>query len=184
MIININSFSQIKPLKSNTLIVLDIDDTIISFTNIDKKWWTNVYNTYLSYYKDDDKAYKKSEILWTKHILKDKPKLLDEYNFINFLEKISKNNCELIFLTARNKNISDLTMDQLSKCGLNINPSKVFFSRNKGNELKNIVEQNYSNVKDIIFVDDLEENLVNVQLEFNTSKHSKYNLKLYKINHN
>jgi hypothetical protein len=184
MIININNFSQIKPLKSNTLIVLDIDDTIMSFKNIDKTRWNDIYNTYLSYYKDDDKAYKKSEILWTKHISKSKPKLLDEHNFINFLGKISKNNCELIFLTARNKNISDLTMDQLSECGLNINPSKVFFSRNKGIELKNIVEQKYPNVKNIIFVDDLEGNLVNVQLEFNTSKHSKYNLDLYKINHN
>jgi hypothetical protein len=181
MIVNINSFYQIKPLNPNTLVVLDIDDTIMSFTTINKKWWNDTYNTYLLHYKDTEKAYKKSEKLWIKYISRSNPNLLDEINFINFLEKISENNCELIFLTARNKKISKLTMTQLSYCRINIESSKVFFSRNKGVELKNIVEQTYPNIKDIIFVDDLEENLVKVQLEFNTSK---YNLKLYKINHN
>jgi hypothetical protein len=53
MINHINSFSKINPVKPNTLVVLDIDDTIMSFSNIHKEWWNETY-TNLYYYDKEN----------------------------------------------------------------------------------------------------------------------------------
>jgi len=181
MIKHINSFSGISPIKPNTLVVLDIDDTIISFPNIHKDWWNETYTNL--YYYDKQNAYKQTNLLWLDRIVKSKPSLIDKKNFNKFLEQISQNNCELIFLTARDENIAELTINQLKYCNIDINPTKVFYNRHKGKELEYIVRNIYPNVKNIVFVDDLIENLINVAYTFNTPKLFKYNLELYKIKH-
>lgn len=181
MIKHINSFSKINPIKPNTLVVLDIDDTIMSFPNIDKEWWNETYTNL--YYYDKKNAYKQTSLLWLDRIVKSKPSLIDKKNLNNFLEQIKINNCELIFLTARDVNISEITIKQLNECNLNVNPTKIFYSREKGKELEYIVKNLYPNIKNIIFVDDLIENLINVAYTFNTPNLFKYNLELYKIKH-
>ena len=182
MIHNINSFSQITRPKSNTLIVFDIDETILTFPIINKNWWDRTVNKLLPIYKENTQEY--VELLWNNYISNLEPILLDSINLINFINKSVKNNCEIIFLTARDKSISKLTVNQLLKCDFNIDPSRIFYNKNKGIELKNIVTNYFPNVKNIIFVDDLDENLVNIQSTFNCFELLKYNLDLYKIKHN
>ena len=52
MIKHINTFSQINPIKPKTLVVLDIDETILRFQQIDNKWWDDTYTRLLPYYKE------------------------------------------------------------------------------------------------------------------------------------
>jgi predicted methyltransferase len=82
MIKHINSFSGISPIKPNTLVVLDIDDTIISFPNIHKDWWNETYTNL--YYYDKQNAYKQTNLLWLDRIVKSKPSLIDKKNFNKF----------------------------------------------------------------------------------------------------
>ena len=182
MINNINSFSEIIRPKSNTLIVLDIDETIINFPLIDKDWWDKTYDKLLPIYKENTQY--QTELLWNNYISNIEPRLLDSVNLINFINKSSKNNCQIILLTARDKSISKLTIKQLLKCGFSVHPSRIYYNKNKGIELKHIVQNIFPDVKDIIFVHDLYENLINVHSTFNCSKLSKYNIILYKIKHN
>jgi hypothetical protein len=84
MIHNINSFSQITRPKSNTLIVFDIDETIIGFPDIQKNWWDKTYTYLLPIYKENTPKY--TEILWNEYISNIKPKLLDPINLINFIQ--------------------------------------------------------------------------------------------------
>lgn len=178
MIKDITSFSQIEYIKPNSLVVLDIDETILTFSNINREWWDKTYNNFLHLYKNKDEANKQSEILWANNISKNTPIILDNVNLHIFLEKASENKCELIFLTARNKNISDLTMKQLNYCGINIDASKVFYNRDKGSELKNILENIFPNINHIIFIDDIINNLINVKSKITLD------LELYNIKHN
>ena len=136
MIKNIDSFSKIRSPISNTLVVLDIDDTLLSFQHFGKQWWDDTYRKLLPIYKEN--TYLQAELLWTKQISKIKPYPLDKYNLKNFLNGL-KYNCEIILLTARDKSISKLTIKQLNECELYIDPSRIFYSRNKGKELENIV---------------------------------------------
>jgi hypothetical protein len=181
MIKHINSFSQINPIKPKTLVVLDIDETILRFQQINKEWWDDTYTRLLPYYKE--KTFTHVELLWIKYISNNKPILLDKDNFYIFLENIKNENSELILLTARNESISFLTMKHLESCGLDINLSQVFYNKNKGEELQKIVTTIFPNIENILFVDDLEENLTNIQHVFNNDELSKYNLELYKIKH-
>ena len=181
MIKHINTFSQINPIKPKTLVVLDIDETILRFQQIDNKWWDDTYTRLLPYYKEKTSTH--VELMWIKHISNNKPILLDKDNFYIFLKNIENENCELILLTARNKSISFLTMKHLESCGLNINLSRVFYNINKGVELQKIVTTIFPDIQNILFVDDLEENLTNIQYVFSNEKLSKYNLELYKIKH-
>jgi hypothetical protein len=57
MIHSINSFSQIK-IKPNSLVVLDIDDTILHFSTIKKGWWTETFNKYYEIFENYDEAKK------------------------------------------------------------------------------------------------------------------------------
>ena len=180
MIKEINSFSKIKYPKSNTLVVLDIDETILSFNEIDNKWWNDTFSKLLPIYKEN--TYQQAELIWTEHVTKIKPQLLDSENFNKFFYQ-NINNCEIIFLTARNENISELTIKHLKDCNFDIHPSRIFYSRNKGEKLKEIVLNIFPDIQHILFVDDLEENLLNVLSTFNQSELSKYNLELYKIKH-
>ena len=53
-----------------------------------------------------------------------------------------------------------------------------YFNENKGEELNNIIEQYYSDCKDIIIIDDKEKNLTDINKSLDLFK---YNLHLYKI---
>lgn len=181
MFYHINSFSQINSIKPNTLVVLDIDETLITFHQVNTEWWDNTYNKLLPSYKEN--TYTHVELIWTDHVSNNNPILLDKDNLSNFLENIQRKNCELILLTARDKSISSLTVKHLKFCGLDIHKSRIFYNRNKGDELKYIVTTMFPYIQDIIFVDDLEDNLINIQNAFNNNELSKYNLKLYKIKH-
>lgn len=181
MINNISSFSEISRPKSNTLIVLDIDETIITFPTIDKNWWTNTYTLLYPIYYENTQA--QIEMLWNEYVSNIQPKVLDSINLFNFLNESKKNNCDIIFLTARYKSMSLQTLNHLKHVNIIIDPSRIFYNKNKGQELKNIVINKFRNVKNIIFVDDLNENLLNVQSVFSNNDLSKYNIKLYKIKH-
>lgn len=180
MIKYIDTFSKITLPMSNTLIVFDIDETILSFIDINKKWWNDNYERLLPIYKENTDE--QVELLWIDYVSKNKPILLDEYNFKFFLNSI-RYKCEIILLTARNEKIYELTIKHLNECKLNIHPSRIFFSKNKGKKLQDIVNNIFPNIKNIIFIDDIEENLISVLNVFNKKELSKYNLELYKIKH-
>jgi hypothetical protein len=181
MIKNINSFSQIDSIKPNSLVVLDIDDTIMKFQHVDTEWWDKIYNQLLPTYKEN--TYTQVELLWTDYVSNNKPVVQDKENLYKFLDTITIRNCQLILLTARDKSISLLTTKHLKECGIDMHWSRIFYSRNKGSELKYIVSTIFPEIQNIIFVDDLIENLIDIQTVFNTVELSKYNLELYKIKH-
>ena len=115
------------------------------------------------------------ELLWIKYIYNNKSLSLDKDNFYIFLENIKIMNCELILLTARDISTSLLTMKHLESCGFDIHLSRIFYNKNKGEELERIMTTMFPNIQNILFVDDYKENLIN------NDELSKYNLELYKI---
>jgi len=181
MIKYINSFSQINISNLKTLVVLDIDDTLISFKDVNTIWWDINYKKLYPIYKEN--TYNHLEKLWTDYIFNNNPMKLDTDNLTSFLKNIKNNNHELVILTARDKSILELTMRHLYDCGIYIDSSRVFFNRNKGYELKKIVMNLFPDVDNIIFVDDIIQNLVNVEISFNIPELLKYNLELYRIKH-
>jgi hypothetical protein len=170
----ISTFNEIK-LKPNSLVVLDIDDTLIYFDNINHNWWKEKFEYYYSYFKDYDNADIETYDIWISHITQVSPKLTDEYVF-KFFDDCLKNNCKIILLTARNKNNKNLTIKQLQECKLLFDEKDIYFDENKGDCLKNLITNVYTNFKSIIFVDDLENNLNDVKNSL-----TNYEIELYKF---
>ncbi len=180
MITPINYFNQIQ-LVPNSLIVFDIDETIISFEDINKGWWKRTIAKYYTQTNDYDLSNELSLNEWITHISNLKPQLLDEVNFINLIRQAKELNCPIIMLTARKKFLFDITIAHITYCKIDIDSDSIYFNENKGKELFDIVTNKYYNYNNIIFIDDFESNLQNVANTF--SGLDQYSLQLYKIDH-
>lgn len=160
----------------NSLIVFDIDDTIMHFEGIDSKWWDNKYQEYLEKYDNDVKKAKSLAIKdWIHHVTVNNPKLINEDNFREFINIAYKKNCKIIFLTARDHTLRDITESHFEICNLNDFIKDIYFSENKGIALKEIINNQYNDIKNIIFIDDLERNLLSVEKAISES----HDLQLY-----
>lgn len=176
MLKQIKKFNEIK-LISNSLIVLDIDETIIKFDNINKKWWSNTFDKHYSITKDYDHADNLSLDEWISHVTITEPKLVDD-KIYEWIDLTDKHDCDLIFLTARKKSLKNITFLHLNKVNLSFDENKIYFNENKGDELFNIANKEYSHKKNIIVVDDIKSNLIDIQDKFTDTS---FNLHLYNM---
>jgi hypothetical protein len=154
---------------SDTLVVLDIDETVIEYPGIDKEYWYNLFGCHYHILKDYDLAEKACEYDWTEYIKRSKPSYTDN-DILKFFDKVFESSAEMIYLTARSCNLSSSTVEHFKE--LNIpNPDKIYYNaKEKGPKLKMIIDT-YSDLKKskIIFVDDLDKNLVSMKETFGKS---------------
>ncbi len=174
----INSFSQIQDVLPNSLIVLDIDETILAFEGIDEKWWISNIQREFDKIKDYEEANSITLNKWVDYIKVNKPFVIDQINFFDFISKAKSINCSIIMLTARRPCFSELTVQHIKEAGIDFDSNLIYYSENKGEELNTIVKSNYPNVTNIIFIDDSVKNILSVQNAFDDQK---YLVKLYNM---
>lgn len=170
----INKFNQINIIP-NSLVMIDIDDTLIKFDGIDHKWWENKFNKYFKMTKNNDLADFLAHNDWIKIVSSIEPELVDDQIY-NFIETLNKNNCHIVILTARNDKLKDLTIKHLQQ--VNLSFDNVHFNNQKGDHLYNIAHQYYHHLDNIIVIDDMVPNLEDIK---NKLKDTKFNLQLYNI---
>jgi hypothetical protein len=147
--IQITCFSKII-IPNDTLIVLDIDYTIL------------ICKTYKMYECTDTLDSLDYNNLVTFGI----PTHTNKETLFNLITESKTKNCEIICLTARNEITKTFTHNQLSYIGLDF-PVYYCNGMNKGVILQKILNEKYSNYKNIIFVDDKIKNLFDVYSELN-----------------
>jgi hypothetical protein len=169
----IKNYDEIQ-MNENSLIIMDIDNTIIKFEKLHKNWWKENEPNLLDILEE-----------WLKIIKEEQPIMLDEIEFINLLNKINQTKSELIFVTAREENLSELTYNQLTNCGLSIEREQIYYSYPKGKKILEICQtknqnqnKNKQNNQNIIFVDDQLYNIEDVQKYL-----IDYNVTYYLIEH-
>lgn len=159
--LTITNYSQIKIIP-NSLVVFDIDDTIMHFPEMDKTWWKRRFDELFVLHQD----YKKTDqyVLreWIHNAYNMDPQHIDEDEFFHLIDKLHANNCKIIFLTARGEQLRDITHEHFRKCNININNNDLYHNENKGDELKKIVFTRFPHIHDIIFIDDVKRNLDDV----------------------
>lgn len=172
----IKKFNQIDIIP-NSLVVFDIDETLIKFDGVDYKWWKNKFNKYFKMTNNSDLADYLANKDWIDLVSKIDPDLVDEeiYNFIN---KLKDYNCQIIFLTARNDVLKTLTYQHLHKVNLLIDHQHIYFNQYKGDELFKLTNEKYTDIENIIVIDDIKENLSDIKEKM---QNTKFNLFLYNI---
>ncbi len=175
MITPINSFDQIEIIPES-LVVFDIDDTLIKFDGIDIKWWKNKVKKYMVITRDEQLAESMANLDLIKIMNTCDPELVDN-QVHDFITRLIESNCEIILLTARDTSIRELTIRHLQS--VNLNFDQIYFNQNKGDELKKIVNERYPNISNIIMIDDIISNLEDIKEKFSDTN---YSVKLYNIN--
>jgi len=140
-------------IQPNTLVIMDLDETIIQFKGIYETWWEDYKrnNSDLFVYRQ-----------WIKHISSTLPDLLDKNEFLRLMNRINKTNSKMIILTARNMKLCELTLQQLSYCDIHLPLEDIYFSDKKGKTTHSLKRRySYSN---IVFVDDKKKNIDDVKM--------------------
>lgn len=179
MFTKIINYHQINLIK-DALIVFDIDETILKFKDISQVWWDSNYNEYYRIY-DIHSARQKVLNKWIDIISTTQPKILDEFKFNELLNQANLLNCKIVFLTARDPMLAEITKQNLDSCNITINTDDIYYSKTKGTQLMEILKK-YNDIHNIIFIDDVKHNLDDVYNKFNDFNHD-YQLHLYLMDH-
>lgn len=148
------------------LVALDIDETILFFEELDTKWWSITFNDNYKTLKCSDKSDKQTLKDWQKLIGIHKPKMVDFVNFNTILNTCLENeHIDIVFITARDKSITDVTLQHFEQLGIPTHLPIVFCgSSNKGKALSKYIEN--IDIHHIIFADDIKHNIDDVENEF------------------
>ena len=180
MFTKIDNFSYITTI-SNGLYVFDIDETFMVFKNMSDLHWEIEQKKLMKIYNDPLKVEKMMEDFFY-NILKTykfKSTDLDGFKKIEKQNKIFNN--DIIFLTARPERYRDITINHLQTMYPGIN-YPVYFSDQKGDKLNEILEASEKKYEKIVFVDDKEFNLEDVNNKVKNVKCYKFNPNEYIIN--
>ena len=179
MIKQITSFRSIT-LFQNTLIILDIDDTIIGYKEFNHTFFSDKIAHYKSLHGCDIISVDFAVADWIEQVEKGTPYHMDEDGFNHLMNYITKTNSNHFFLTARNPNFRNITEKHLED--LNIINSHVYYvsGKNKGEYLKNIIDK-HPKYDHIIFVDDSEKNLLDMQKTFGNTIELYHFIKKYNM---
>jgi hypothetical protein len=167
----ITSFANIVK-RNNTLVICDIDETILHFTTddnqINNNWWDQKKRQYMETYGCDlktagDHVYDE----WHDIVKNTNPQFTDSTGFIEMLDKLNKKNSDIVFLTARKEDTLNLTHKHFINIGINPNNFDLHFTSlsAKGPYIKSNID--ISNYKKVIFIDDAKHNLDSVYETFN-----------------
>jgi len=159
-------------ISQKSLVILDIDETILKFEGIDYKWWENEKKE-----NSQENVYNK----WIKYVTNNDPILLDQYQLFQLIKTIEDTNSKLIIVTARLEKNRELTIQHLEKCQIKIDSNYIYFTKQKGAIINNLITNEYVNYDNIIFVDDLESNIIDVSFSLINIKDKS--IDLYKITH-
>jgi hypothetical protein len=161
----ISDFQEIA-LTSNTLYVLDFDETVVYFDNINSGWWKKRFEHHS---KTQDNTCKANKLVlkdWKNHISYNGPKHVDKQGFNSIVNHCveSGGSSHVIILTARDISLTDVTENHLNTISPNADINIIFCSGdNKGCKLQEYIDQRSKDkpvFDHIIFVDDRLYNLV------------------------
>lgn len=168
----ISSFDQIPIDQTQTLVICDIDDTLLYFPGLTTEKYNEILDTYKQFVGDNPDglllAQAQANNHWSELFGQTKPSHTDKNGFARLLLRLHLYNGGLCFVTARpgyQSNI-EFTRSNFNDIYLSYDAFVTYYSSNipKGEYInKNIDLSGYSN---IIFIDDMEHNLSNVNLHF------------------
>lgn len=162
MYTTISSFTEVT-LIPNSLLILDIDDTVLKFDDINHKWWEKWMAHFLEIHNDKDIAEEKALDTWREHVTINLPKHTDEKGICELIKKAQDIDITIIFLTARSDNTKYLT-ENVHLSHLSLNVGKVYYAnkQNKGKIMSEHIKKDFPDKDTYIYIEDAEFNIKDV----------------------
>jgi len=160
--ISIGTFSDVE-VRPNSLVLVDIDETILFYEHIDGRWWQERIDHHMqSRTCDRASACARAIDDWFTHIQAHLPRPTDAAGLETLLGQIRRSHSTLRLVTARNPKYKDITEAHLSHLGFgDLSGSVCYLSgASKGQYIMdNLAPGAYDSVT---FIDDLEHNIASV----------------------
>jgi hypothetical protein len=164
MTTTVSTFKDI-PIKRNTLVLCDIDDTVIVFEKLGKKWWRERFDDY--YERNGDYEFSEQATLkeWIHQIHKEIPVQVDSTGFAHLMERINETGSTIVFVTARTHELFCLTLHHLKQAGINPK-TDIHYTNNtpKGDYIADVLD--FEDFDHVIFIDDMEHHVNSVERVF------------------
>jgi hypothetical protein len=165
----INSFRQVKIIPK-TLVLCDIDETVLKYNGINAKWWMGRIAHHYNLSNNMLKADRDTYLEWREIIHRAIPSHTDINGFNIMIDSLYTMKGELVFVTARQPYMENLTRNHLEKVLGDHYISKAFKLWLCGDISKGeIIDKNIGDTSDynrVVFIDDNEKHLLNVYKVF------------------
>jgi len=186
---HINEINQYTDSSTNTLVIFDIDNTILEPTSAEggDQWFYAAINHFKKQGLSYQEAYDKVMPIYTKLSKKNGVKLVEK-EVVSIIHRLQKHKFLVIALTSRSQPIKETTINQLTSLNINLS-NKQFDNKNfsfnlkipasfksgilfcgdndKGEILTKFLEQTSSKPNLIIFIDDKKQYLTSVKVALN-----------------
>lgn len=175
MVEKISTFNSIDITNERTLVICDIDDTLLHYPKAHDACHEMVSDVFPELDRDHPK-YKKEfyEMLSMYKAIKE-PECTDLEGFLRLVIRVRALNGDIIFLTARSESSIEYTKKHFTQIGLDYDYYKVHYTNNKITKGKYIKENiDLVNYTDVIFIDDYDCYIQTVLDEFNFIKCYKF----------
>ena len=163
----ISNFKSIE-IREQSLIFLDIDETIYYYKDITPEWWEKTIKYYSSLLKTYDKETVKTLSLkeWAYYVYHHNPIFTDESGFNNLLKQVRETNSKIIFVTAREQCFEYITKKDFSYLNIPYENYDIFHlsGQSKGKKIKEHILLNIKKYYHFYFIDDMQYNLDDVYL--------------------
>ncbi len=153
----INSFKQIDLDSPNTLVICDIDNTLLYWDKKDPADFYSMLKHDFPYFTEEQIHKEALGFVQMYNVIIAKPKLTDSDGFNEMIKKIADLKSEIIFLTARNVTSAEYTKKNFKDIGLTYSNYQVHYTDNsitKGEYIKKNI--NITKYNKVIFIDDYE----------------------------
>lgn len=114
-------------LKKNSIVLCDINETILKYDGINDRWWRERFNSYYENNKDYDESDLNTLKDWKNFMSESNPKYTDEIGFINMLKEIKDTNSDLHFVTARTNDLVDITEKHFTPLNIDFYDSQIHY---------------------------------------------------------
>lgn len=146
-------------ISQNTLIICDIDDTILWLELMKKTLEKNKWNKS----EMTGQGYNRAE--WIAYISSNIPSHTDEKGFIKLLERVRETDSRIMFVTARGSYLRDVTLSHFNSLKL----EQIDFEKDVyhigGQQKGDFIVQNaeFKKYDNVVFIDDLDSHINNVK---------------------
>lgn len=163
-------------IKEKSLIMIDIDDTILKYEHLDKTWWKNTFNKHYDETANYDESDRLTLSMWKSLVYNSEPQYVDKSGIFDLFERAKQLNCKIIFLTARCETLKIITTEHLNKLGIYVD--EIYFTPNieKGIVLKRLKDVLYNEYVHTISIDDHIPNLESIHNNFKNESISLYRM--------
>jgi acid phosphatase class B len=151
----INSYSAIT-LVARSLVVFDIDDTLVNFPDYGLDWFKAKKAGYEETMSKEE-ADRRTIQEWRAAVSALDPAPIDKEGFHSFCQQAEVQGCDIIYLTARSETLKETTHRHL-QYALSLSSDHVYFGEDKGPVLAEIIKTLPRTYPHIIFVDDYVKN--------------------------